>query len=594
MAQESTPAEEGKTSRYGDFALYGRLLRQARPFWGHLSLVFVLSLVAAPLALLMPLPLKLVVDNVLGGKALSAFTSGLLPESITATPESLLTACVVGIIVIALLIQIHDLITWVYKTWVGERLVLGFRARLFDHLQRLSLTFHTKGDTADSTYRLQFDAPSIQSVSIYGVIPTATAFIKVVALVYVTARIDLTIALIAIAGGPILLGLTQLYRRPLRKRWSAAQTAQSAAMSVVQESLGAVRVVKAFGQEERENARYRAEAERGASAAIRAVRAHGTFDLLVGLATGIGAAVILYVGARHVQEELITLGELLLVMAYLSQLFTPLREMGTRLADMQKGLASAERVFTVLDEEREIEDRPDAQGLERAAGAFTFENVTFAYDPEHPVFREVSLDIPAGSRVGIAGRTGSGKSTLLSLLPRFYDPLKGSVRLDGADLRDLKLRDLRRQFGIMPQEAVLFSTTIRENIAYGRPGATQAEIVEAAQSAAAHDFIAALPEGYDTPVGDRGARLSGGERQRVSLARAFLQDAPILLLDEPTSALDSGTEAEVMDAVERLMQGRTAFIIAHRLSTLEGCDVRLQIEDRTVHRRKDVADMVLE
>ncbi|MDJ0975742.1 MAG: ABC transporter ATP-binding protein [Planctomycetota bacterium] len=587
-------ADDLPKPRYGDFALYGRLWRQAKPYWGHLGLVFLLSLIAAPLALLMPLPLKLVVDNVLGNKPLPAMLEGVIPASIAASPESLLMASVITIVVVALLIQVHELITWVYKTWVGERLVLGFRARLFDHLQRLSLGFHAKGRTADSTYRLQFDAPSIQSVSIYGVIPTLTAFIKVVALVYVTARIDLTIALIAIAGGPVLLGLTQLYRGPLRRRWSAAQRAQSAAMSVVQESLGAVRVVKAFGQEERENERYRQEAERGAIAAVKAVRAHGVFDLLVGVATGIGAAVILYVGARHVQDGVITLGELLLVMAYLSQLFTPLREMGTRLADMQKGLASAERVFGVLDAERAIEDRPDAQPLERAAGGFTFDGVTFGYDEDHPVFENVNLEIPAGSRVGIAGRTGSGKSTLLSLLPRFYDPQQGTLRLDGIDVRDIRLGDLRRQFGIMPQEAVLFSTTIRENIAYGRPGATEEEIIAAAKNAAAHDFIAALPDGYDTKLGERGVGLSGGERQRVSLARAFLQDAPVLLLDEPTSALDTDTETAVMDAVERLMQGRTAFIIAHRLSTLEGCDIRLQIEDRGVERRDDVADMVLE
>lgn len=580
--------------RYGDIALYRRLLRQAKPYWGHLFGVFMLSLIAAPLALLMPLPLKVVIDSVLGGKPVPETIAWLFPDSALASTGALLTACAIIIVAAALLVQIQALISWVYKTWVGEQLVLAFRARLFDHLQRLSITFHTKEGTSDSIYRLQFDAPSIQSVSIYGVIPTATALIKVLALVYVTARIDLTIALIAIGVGPVLLGLTQIYRGPLRRRWSAARSAESAAMSVVQESLGAVRVVKAFGQEERENERYTTEASRGASAAIRAVRAHGMFDLLVGLTTGIAAAVILYVGAQHVLDGALTLGELLLVMAYLSQLFTPLREMGTRLADMQKGLASAERVFSVLDEQVEADEKPDAKGIERASGGFVFKDVAFGYEPGQRVFANVDLDIPAGSRVGIAGRTGSGKSTLISLLTRFYDPQVGRIELDGTDLRDLKLRDLRKQFGIMPQEAVLFSTSIRENIAYGRPGATEAQIIEAAKNASAHEFIQAMPEGYETSVGDRGARLSGGERQRIALARAFLQDAPILLLDEPTSALDSGTEADVMDAVERLMQGRTAFIIAHRLSTLEGCDVRLQIEDGTVRRHEGMDHLVLE
>jgi ATP-binding cassette subfamily B protein len=345
--------------------------------------------------------------------------------------------------------------------------------------------------------------------------------------------------------------------------------------------------VKAFGQEARESQRYRAEAQSGVRAAIKAVLAHGSFDVLVGLVVGLGGAAILYIGARHVLNGQMTVGQLLLVLAYLSQLFQPLREVGTRVASMQGSLASAERVFHVLDEDHGAPERPDAQSLERASGAFHFDNVTFGYDPEEPIIRDVDIMVPVGAKVGIAGKTGSGKSTLLSLLPRFYDPQQGAVKLDGVDLRDLKLVDLRRQYGIVLQEAVLFSTSIRENIAYGRPDATEAEIIQAAKDAAAHDFIAALPEGYDTNAGDRGMRLSGGERQRVSLARAFLRDAPVLILDEPTSALDTETEALVIKALERLMAGRTTFMIAHRLSTLAGCDIRLQVADGRVIQRTD-------
>ncbi len=572
--------------RYGDLDLYRRLWKEARSYRLHLLGLFLLGLLAAPLAILIPVPIKVVVDHVLGDQPLPGWLAAFVPESWVGGGTDLLVACAVAVVVLAVLVQVLDMAAWLWKTWVGKKLVLDFRARLFQHLQRLSLGFHDTRKTADSIYRLQFDAPAIESVAIEGAIPFATALVKVAVLLYVTARLDPLLAGVAVLGGPVLFGLTELYRGRLRRRWTALQETESSAMTVAQEALGSVRVVKAFGQEERESLRYEARVRAGVDAAMRAVWAHSTFDLLVGITTGLAAAALLYLGARHVQEGILTLGELLLVLAYLSQLFQPLREVGTRVASMQKALASAARVLTLLDEPAETIERPDAKPLDRAAGAFSFRDVTFGYDPARPVLEHVDLEVPAGSRVGIAGRTGSGKSTLLSLLPRFYDPTGGAILLDGEDLRAYRLGDLRRQFAIVLQEAVLFSTTIRENIAYGRPAATEAQIEEAARLAAAHEFITALPDGYDTTVGERGKGLSGGERQRVSLARAFLCDAPVLILDEPTSALDAGTEGEVMDAVERLMEGRTTFVIAHRLSTLEDCTLRLQVGDGQVEVRR--------
>ncbi len=584
-----------KPRKYGDFALYKRLWGEAGPYRGHLGSLFLLSLAGAPLALLLPLPVKIVVDAVLGGKPLSPIVGALVPDGWHGDPDALLWASVGAVVVFAMLIQLHGLFTWIYKTWIGEKLLLEFRARLFAHMQRLSLGFHHNQGTADALHRIQVDAASIRSVSVYGVVPFATSLVTVIVLVAITAIIDWKLAGIAILGGPIVFGLTELYRKRLRDRWKAARESESSALSVVQESLGAVRVVKAFGQERRESERYAKHADDNLRATLAAVRAHATFDLWVGIATGLVAAAILFVGARHVQQGVITLGELLLVIAYLSQLFTPLRELGTRLADVQSALASASRVFSILDEEPDVKERENAKSIERSDGAFRFSDVTFGYDPRRPILEDVNLEIPAGSRVGIAGKTGSGKSTLLSLLPRFYDPQAGTVHLDGDELRDLRIKDLRRQFGIVLQEAVLFSTSIRENIAYGRPDATIEEIENAARDAAAHDFISKLPDGYDTVVGERGTGLSGGERQRVSLARAFLQDAPVLILDEPTSALDTGTETQVMDAIERLMTGRTTFIIAHRLSTLEGCDIRLEIKDGAVIARgADLSDVGLD
>ncbi|MDF1701299.1 MAG: ABC transporter ATP-binding protein [Planctomycetota bacterium] len=575
---------------YKDSGLYRRLWTEAAGFHGHLVGLFFLGLASAPFALLLPLPIKVIVDAVLGGKPLEPGLAALVPDAWADDPQnSLLIAAVGSIVVIAVLIQIADLFLWIYKTWIGEKLLLRFRARLFDHMQRLSLGFHHKQGTADAMHRLQVDAASIRSVSVYGVVPFATSLVTVIVLVLVTAYIDWVLAVVALSIGPVVFGLTELYRKRLRQRWKEARESECSALSVVQESLGAVRVVKAFGQEAREGERYRTHARSNLRATLAAVRAHATFDLWVGLATGVGAALILYLGARHVQQGIITLGELLLVIAYLSQMFTPLRDLGTRLADVQSALASASRVFSILDEQSEVREREDALPLERAEGAITFENVTFGYDPSKPILRGVSLEVPVGARVGIAGKTGSGKSTLLSLLPRFYDPQGGTVRLDGRDLRELRLADLRGQYSIVLQESVLFSTSIRENIAYGRPDATQAEIEQAAKDAAAHDFILGLADGYETVVGERGAGLSGGERQRVALARAFLRDAPLLILDEPTSALDTGTEQLVMGALERLMDGRTTFMIAHRLSTLETCDLRVEIVDGGVRieRRED-------
>jgi len=273
---------------------------------------------------------------------------------------------------------------------------------------------------------------------------------------------------------------------------------------------------------------------------------------------------------------------LIVVMAYMAQILAPVESITKRIGQIQGAIAGAARAFTLLDEEPDVVERPNPAPIVRARGAFSWRHVSFGYERDRLVLRDVLFDVTPGARVGIAGRTGAGKTTLVNLLMRFYDPADGAILLDGRDLRDYRLGDLRNQFAIVLQEPVLFSTSLAENIAYARPGATLDEIVSASRAASAHDFIAALPEGYGTQVGERGLRLSGGERQRISLARAFLKDAPILILDEPTSSVDMDTEAAIMDAMQRLMAGRTTFIIAHRLSTLEGCDVRLLIEDRQV------------
>jgi len=561
-----------------DLALYRRLLRQARPYWPHLGCILALSLLAPPLALLVPLPLQIAVDSVIGSHPLPGVLDALLPDAATRSPSAALFLAVGLAVVVALLVHVQALGSWLLHTYTGERLVLDFRGQLFAHVQRLSLSYHDTKGTTDSTYRIQYDAPAIQWILVNGLTSFVSPALTLVGMVYVATRIDWQLALIALGVAPVLFGLLSASRQRLRSRWYEVKEHQSSAMSVVQEALAAARVVKAFGQEQREQQRFIHHASRGMRGQVHLAFIEGGFDLLVGLTIGVATAAALLVGVSHVRSGVLTLGQLLIVMAYLTQLYGPLQIITRKVAELQGSLASAERAFALLDHVPDVAERPDARPVARAAGAVTFRGVSFAYDRDHPVLHDISFEVEPGTRVGIVGTTGAGKTTLVSLLTRFYDPTAGQILLDGVDLREYRLADLRNQFALVLQEPVLFSTSIAENIAYARPGAGEREIVDAARRANAHEFISRLPQGYHTQVGERGLRLSGGERQRISLARAFLRDAPILILDEPTSSVDLRTEAGILDAMERLMQDRTTLVIAHRGSTLRHCEVVMVIE----------------
>jgi len=573
--------------------LYRRLLGQARGAWPLLVVILFCDLLASPLFLLTPLPLKIAVDNVVGEAPLPPLLDTLLPDWTTATPLRLLGAVAALQIVIVLLGQAQELATYFLKTYAGEVLTLGFRSALFRHAQRLSLAFHDAKGTADSIYRIQYDAPAIQWVPLHGLIPLLTSIITLISMILITARINGPLALIALAVSPFLFLLSLEYNRRMRADYHEVRGLESNALKVVQEVLTAVRVVKAFGQEEREEGRFARESGAGMQARLRLTLAEGLFGLVINLVIAGGTAAVLFIGVRHVQSGRLTLGELLIVLTYLAQLYGPLRSIIRQAATVQSSLAGAQRAFELIDELPEVAERPDARPLPRAEGAVAFRQVSFAYNPAHPILRKISFTIEPGTRVGVIGKTGAGKTTLISLLMRFYDPTEGEILLDGVDLRRYRLADLRRQFAIVLQEPVLFSTRIAENIAYARPDAGREEIIAAAEAAHAHDFISRLPEGYDTLVGERGMRLSGGERQRISLARAFLKNAPLLILDEPTSSVDTETEAEIMEAMDRLMQGRTTFLISHRPSTLRHCDLLLVIErGRLVYLHSDPAAYV--
>jgi len=387
------------------------------------------------------------------------------------------------------------------------------------------------------------------------------------------------LALIALAVVPPLLLLTRFFGGKVRHRWHEQKELESSTTSVLQEVLNSLRVVKAFGQEGREAERYLDRASREIRANLSVVRTQAMFYTLIALVLACGTAGALWIAGNGVRNGTLTLGQLTVVMAYLAQLYAPLEALTQNFTNLQGSLAGAERAFALLDAQIDVDDRPGARSLERASGDIELRDVHFNYEPGQPVLAGANAHIPAGTRVGLVGRTGAGKTTLVNMLTRFHDPTQGAVLLDGVDLRELKLADLRRQFAIVLQDPLLFSTSLAENIAYGRPDATREQIEAAARAADAHDFISALPDGYDTVVGERGMTLSGGQRQRVALARAFLKDAPILILDEPTSSVDLKTEAAIIEAMERLMSGRTTFIVAHRLATLAHCDRVYAIED---------------
>jgi ATP-binding cassette subfamily B protein len=405
-------------------------------------------------------------------------------------------------------------------------------------------------------------------------------------LLYVMVRLDWKLAMVGLAISPLLFLSTRSFRKRTRPGYWQAKRLESRALGIVHEILGAFRVVKAYGREAHESDRFVDHSTRGVRARVRLAAAENAFDLFVRVTTAAGTAAVLFLGVRSVQAGVLTLGELLMVLAYIAQLYSPLQSISRRIASLQRHLVSAQRAFALLDEVPDVIERPNARPLGRARGEIAFRGLSFGYEPAIPVLRDVSFSVPAGTRLGICGRTGAGKTTLVSLLGRFYDPTAGAILLDGVDLRNYKLDDLRAQFAFMLQEPVLFSTSIAENIAYARPEATREAIIEAARAAGAHAFITQLPEGYETVVGERGMRLSGGERQRVSLARAFLKDAPILVLDEPTSSVDLETESEITGALEQLMRGRTTLMIAHRPSTLRGCDRMLEIRGATAALRE--------
>jgi ATP-binding cassette subfamily B protein/subfamily B ATP-binding cassette protein MsbA len=570
-------------------SIYRRVLRYYRPFWAQTIFGLLLSLVGIGLNLLKPWPFKIIVDHIIpnfpgDNRSSHFFQLGfLLGDQRTAVSPVLSVPGLVAVLCLALVfIQLlWGIINWITNyifVKIGLEALLKLRTDLYSYLQSLSLKYHDARRSTDSSFRVAYDSQSIQTIYNKGFTNIFGSIITLIGTFAVMVRIDWQLALLSLAIVPLLLGAIYFFAHRIRRESTFIQEQESAVLGQAQEGLSSIRMVHAFGREEWEVHQFQTQAQQSLQANLRLTLTNVNSALVISTLMVIGTAAMYYVGTMHVLAGILTLGSLLVFSAYLLMLYQPLESLTYTAWAMEGATAGAKRCFEVLDRQDDVVDSPNAIAITQTEGALQFDNVSFGYEPGRPVLRDINLGITPSQIIALVGGTGAGKSTLLSLVPRFYDPTSGSVALDSRNLREITKRSLRAQIGMVLQDTLLFSTSVRENIAYGRPGASEEEIVAAAQRAQADEFIRQLPNGYLSLVGERGAHLSVGQRQRVGIARAFLKNAPILLLDEPTSALDPTTEAAIMETIKELMRGRTTLIVTHRLATIHNVDQIVVLE----------------
>jgi ATP-binding cassette subfamily B protein/subfamily B ATP-binding cassette protein MsbA len=545
-------------------SVFRRALAYYRPFLGETVLASALTLGSIAFGLLRPWPFKFIVDDILPGKAVHELYTRWLGGLSSGAAIVVLCALMVAVGFFSALI---NLFTNVIFVKVGLQALLKLRTDLYACLQSLPLKFHDARRSADSSFRVAYDSQSIQTIYNRG-----TAVFSLVLTLFSTLAImlwmDWVLTLVSLAILPLILFTTHLFANRVREQSTTIQERESEVLTVVQEGLSSIRMVQAFGREDYEVDQLRKRARESLTANLSMTMTTMQGSLAISTLMAAGTAAMTWIGALHVLNHTLTLGDLLVLTAYLASLYQPI-EAATYIVWALSGAgAGAARCFEVLDRENDVPDMPGAAEITTALGEIAFDGVQFGYDEQRMILKGVNAVVQPGETVAFVGGTGAGKTTLLSLVPRFYDPTSGRVTLDGVDLRQITKKSLRNQISIVLQDTLLFSTTIRENIAYGRPDATEEEIIEAAKRAQAHEFIMATADGYRSQVGERGGHLSVGQRQRIGIARAFLKNAPILLLDEPTSALDPTTEAAIMETMAELMRGRTTLIITHRIATI--------------------------
>ena len=542
-------------------SIYRRVLRYYRPFLGQTIFGLLLSLIGIGLNLLKPWPFKIIVDDFLrAGPAIPGNWRVWIP-----------LLCL-GLVAIQLLWGIINWITNYLFVKIGLQALLKLRTDLYSYLQSLSLKYHDARRSSDSSFRVAYDSQSIQTIYNKGFTNVFGSIITLIGTFVIMLQLDWQLTFVSLAIVPLIVGAIYLFAHRIRHESTSIQEQESAMLAQAQEGLSSIRMVHAFGREEFEVRQFHQQARQSFQANLRLTLTNVNSALVISTLMVVGTAAMYYVGALHVLAGSLTLGSLLVFSAYLLMLYQPLESLTYTAWAMEGATAGAKRCFEVLDRQDDVVDSPGAIAISSAAGAVAFESVSFGYAADRCVLWDIDLCIDPNQIVALVGGTGAGKSTLLSLVPRFYDPTTGSIALDGHDLRQITKKTLRAQIAIVLQDTLLFSTTVRENIAYGRPDATEEDIIDAAQRAQADDFIRQLPEGYASPVGERGGHLSVGQRQRIGIARAFLKNAPILLLDEPTSALDPTTELAIMETIKELMRGRTTLIATHRLGTIHNVD----------------------
>jgi len=547
--------------------------------WQGLLAVLATMVGKIALDLLKPWPMKVLVDHGLNAQPLTpglASIGAMLPGA--ATQQGLIAWSIAATVFLFLAAWAIGVAASYANISFGQRIVYDVASALFGHLQRLSLRFHHRQSVGDSIRRVTTDCGCVSVIVKDAALPFIAALVSFAAMFYVMWQMEPRLTLVSIAVAPWLVLVLRRYIAPMLERSYEQQDAEGRIYEVIERSLTALPVVQAFSREAACDQEFRTATGAAVDAALQSTLVGLKFKMLTGLGTAFGTAAIIWFGSQSVLDGRLTVGGILVFLAYLAALYGPLETLMYAPSTTQGAAGSARRVLEIFDTDREVDDRPQARRLARPAGHLRFEHVTFGYEPGRPTLHDIDLEIQPGETVAIVGPTGAGKSTLASLVARFHDPWQGRVTIDGIDLRDCELKSLRSQIALVLQEPFLFPVSIADNIAYARPQASRADIVAAAAAANAQAFIERLPQGYDTIIGERGATLSGGERQRLSIARAILKDAPILILDEPTSAIDAVTEASLLEAIERLRRGRTTIVIAHRMSTIASADWIIALE----------------